>query len=67
MKLSLLPRQHLETITDQVALEDGGALGVAIVVDEPVVVWWCLHHADYDGACGISHRLVYILVLPHLS
>ena len=37
MKLSLLPRQHLEPVAQQVALEPRGASGVVVVVDEPVV------------------------------
>ena len=37
MKLSLLPRQHLEPVAQQVALEDGGASGVVVVVDEHAV------------------------------
>ena len=31
------------------------------------VVGWCLHHADYYCACGVSHLWYYIPVLPWLS
>ena len=37
MKLSLLPRQHLEPVAQQVALEPRGASGVVVVVDEHAV------------------------------
>lgn len=42
-------------------------LYAAIVLLKHTVVWRCLHHADYEGACGVSHRCSYILVLPRLS
>ena len=48
MKLSLLPWQHLETITDQVALEPRGASGVVVVVDEHAVVGFAVWIAKVE-------------------